>query len=292
MNKKENIQQILDVIKQIDDNKIETRNKIKKGVAYQNSALQNKQGISKSDNKISLPKILNQSGQLSPQKSTNSNTFHMEKRSSTIVVKIRPFKDDSFNKSPIKNSNVKASSISPGPKVKSSNSSLSLLSFSLKSENSINKKRILHDIYQNCKKGEELSRNFPRELHKSNTDSRIKKTNINNKNSPNFNIFSDLNSNQIPTRKELMEIKMTEKRDRIKHISPNLAYKAREYFVDSLDVKINDRKLDIELKNDNKETIKKLPLFNSVHNLLDICEKKKTELVYKLKNKLLSTKKV
>ncbi len=126
MDKKENIQQILDVIKQIDENKTETRNKIKKGVAYQNSALQNKQVLSKSDNKVSLPKILNQSVHLSPPKSTKTNTFHVEKRSSTLVVKIRPFKDDSFNKLPIQNSNVKASSISPAPKVKSSTSSLSL----------------------------------------------------------------------------------------------------------------------------------------------------------------------
>jgi len=291
MDKKENIQQILDVIKQIDENKTETRNKIKKGVAYQNSALQNKQVLSKSDNKVSLPKILNQSVHLSPPKSTKTNTFHVEKRSSTLVVKIRPFKDDSFNKLPIQNSNVKASSISPAPKVKSSTSSLSLLSFSLKSENCMNKKRILHDIYQNCKKEEELSRNFPIQLHKSNTDLRIKKTNINNQNNQNVNIFSELNSIKIPSRKELLEMKMTEKRDRIKNISPNLAYKAREYFVDSLDVKINDRRLDVELKNHNKETIKKIPLFNNVHNLLDICDKKKSELVYKLKNKLLSTKK-
>ena len=273
--KKDNVQQILEVIKQSENNPKDTRNKYKNDSVKHTYINLNKHFTSKSsNNKVTLPHL-----NLKKFPDTISmNDINLKKEGRSLIIDKTIFVDKK------ELSNNKSRNLNSKKKVSCSYDDKPSYSTNLGKNKKIEDgRKILMTIYQNCLKEQQITDDFTEEIKRNNSH-KLKKINLNKVS--NTDEIGELSKNRQSNIEEIEIAIKFKKRDKIMSISPNLAFRARNFFVENFDVNFEGNEVNFEIDYKKKEKVKETEkLFHNVNNLLDICDKKKNELMNKLSYK-------
>ena len=273
--KKDNVQQILEVIKQSENNPKDTRNKYKNDSVKHTYINLNKHFTSKSsNNKVTLPHL-----NLKKFPDTISmNDINLKKEGRSLIIDKTIFVDKK------ELSNNKSRNLNSKKKVSCSYDDKPSYSTNLGKNKKIEDgRKILMTIYQNCLKEQQITDDFTEEIKRNNSH-KLKKINLNKVS--NTDEIGELSKNRQSNIEEIENAIKFKKRDKIMSISPNLAFRARNFFVENFDVNFEGNEVNFEIDYKKKEKVKETEkLFHNVNNLLDICDKKKNELMNKLSYK-------
>ena len=243
--KKDNVQQILEVIKQSENNPKDTRNKYKNDSVKHTYINLNKHFTSKSsNNKVTLPHL-----NLKKFPDTISmNDINLKKEGRSLIIDKTIFVDKK------ELSNNKSRNLNSKKKVSCSYDDKPSYSTNLGKNKKIEDgRKILMTIYQNCLKEQQITDDFTEEIKRNNSH-KLKKINLNKVS--NTDEIGELSKNRQSNIEEIENAIKFKKRDKIMSISPNLAFRARNFFVENFDVNFEGNEVNFEIDYKKKEKVR------------------------------------